>query len=68
MSARVPVVTVAGQLQQLQPADALVAQGTRQPGSISLQDGQFVIFAKNLTLTGSQRLILAGASSVAVLW
>lgn len=62
------MVVVAGQFQQLQSADALLAQGTKSPGALSLLDGQYLIFAKNLTLTGSQRLTMGGASSLAVLW
>lgn len=67
MASRFPVVMSGGQLQQLQSADAIVAQGPNAPGSISIADGQFMVFASRLTLTGSQRATVAGAGHVAVI-
>jgi hypothetical protein len=68
MATRKPLVVVAGQVQQLQPADTVDDPkiGTYAPGAFTVAAGQYAIMSKRLTLTTTQRVTLASDSRLRI--
>lgn len=70
MATRIPLVLVAGQIEQLQSGDAISAGdpavGSYAPGGLSLADGQYAHMVQHLILTGSQTATLAGSSRLRI--
>lgn len=66
MAIQKPLVVAAGQVQQLQAADATLNVGAYATGSFALADGQFVVMTTRLILTTNQRVTLAGSSTLRI--
>ena len=74
MATRIPLVIIAGQLQQLPIGDTVTgvtagdpAIGSYAPGAFALATGQYATMVKRLTLTDSQRATLVGTACLRIL-
>jgi hypothetical protein len=74
MASRLPLVVIAGQVQQLPAGDTVSgavagdpAVGSFAPGGFSLVTGQYAMMVRGLILTGSQQVALAGTSCLRIL-